>query len=307
MPLSARVMPDHPVNVDENLAARARQRYGVVGRAELGDHPARTAARAGLVRVQPRSWVAATQPITAHVLVAAVREGLGDRAHAFLGAAALWLHEAGPVPEVIVVGVPHARRLTVRPPLVTRRVSPGVLVGARSRRGCQVVALEVAVIQVASARSPAQVVGLVENLLRGRRTSVGALRERCSRGLTGSAAVRRALAELGSESLDRAVRLLYEALLDRGVTGLRSEVHFVSAAGASCYADLLHQVSRTVLEVDGFLPHTQRDRFRADRRRDRWLRAEHGLTTLRVDAAEVFEDVGRLAAELLPLLGHAAS
>jgi hypothetical protein len=166
----------------------------------------------------------------------------------------------------------------------------------------RVVDLEVAVIQAAVGRAPAAVVELLEPLLRERRTTVVRLRARCRRGVEGSAAVRRAVDELVGVSLDRSVRHLRRALEARGVTGLRTEVRFTSAAGASCYGDLLHEPTMTLVEVDGFLSHAVRERFRADRRRDRWMRRDHAVTTIRVDAAEVWEDVDALADELLPLL-----
>jgi hypothetical protein len=149
------------------------------------------------------------------------------------------------------------------------------------------------------------VVELLEPLLRERRTTIVRLRARCRRGLDGSAAVRRAIDELTGGSVDAAVRKLRKALEARGVTGLRAEVRFVSATGASCYGDLLHEASATLVEVDGFLTHTLRQRFRADRRRDRWMRRDHAVTTVRVDAAEVWEDVEALADELVLLLAAA--
>lgn len=98
------------------------------------------------------------------------------------------------------------------------------------------------------------------------------------------------------------MRRLRDALEVRGVGGLRSEVRFVSAAGASAYADLLDEASATVVEVDGFLSHTDRARFRSDRRRDRWLHAEHGMLTVRVDAGETLDDLPAVADELAALV-----
>jgi very-short-patch-repair endonuclease len=288
-------------------ADRARKRAGVVVASELAPQAARTAVRRGLVRVQPGAWVAATQPVDAEVLLSAVREALGDQEHAFLGPTALWLHGVAPPPQVVEVGVPHAHRAALDPPVRTRRVVASVLRGTRMRQGFSVVALEVAVVQVAAFRRHDQVRALLEELLRGRRTSVVALRSRCRRGLRGSAAIRCALDELVGTSLDGAVRDLRRELTARGVSGLRSEVHFTNASGASCYADLLHEASGTVVEVDGYQSHTERARFRADRRRDRWLLREHGLVTVRIDVAELVEDLPRVVEELLPLLRRTAA
>lgn len=86
------------------------------------------------------------------------------------------------------------------------------------------------------------------------------------------------------------------------MTGLQSEVRFTSASGASAYGDLVDEHDLTVVEVDGYLTHSQRDRFRADRRRDRWLSAAHGYLTVRVDAAETVDDLDALSDELATLV-----
>lgn len=287
--------------MDPHLVSKARARAGVVPASDLGKHPARTARRAGLELLQPHVYVAATQPLDAATLVAAV-DASTPGGHAFLGRTALWLYGVGARPEVVEVGVRHGTTLAVRPPVRQHRVSADVLSRVRTRHGLPVVDLEMAVIQAAAKRSHAEVVALLEPLLRHRRTTVVRLRARCRRGLDGSAAVRRGVDELAGGSMEKAVRLLRRALEARGVTGLRAEVRFTSAAGASCYADLLHESSRSLVEVDGFLSHVERSRFRADRRRDRWMHGEHRLTTFRVDVAEVWDDVEALADELAALL-----
>ena len=265
----------------------------------LGDHPSRTAASARLEVVQPRVYVASTQPVDGAVLVEAVRQSVRIR-YAFLGQAALWLLGAAPqpAPDQVLVGVPHSTRLRLEPPVRVRRVTDDVLAQVRTRRGCPVVDLEVAVLQAAERQPLLAVVDLLEPLLRERRTTVVRLRERCRRGLGGSAVVRRACDELVGASLDAAVRRLRSALEARGVTGLECEVRFTSEDGASCYGDLWSPAARTLIEVDGFLSHTVRDRFRADRRRDRWMVRDHGVTTLRVDVTEVMDDLDAVAAEL---------
>lgn len=286
--------------MDPSVFSRARARAGVVPASELGEHPGRAARRAGLELLQPRAYVAATQPVDAAALVAAVEASAGGR-HAFLGLTALWLYGVAPRPDVVRVGVPHGTTLAVRPPVQQHRVSADVLARVRVRHGLPVVDLEMAVIQAAAKQPHQDVVTLLEPLLRQRRTTIVRLRARCRRGLDGSAAVRRAVDELAGGSMEKAVRLLRGALEARGVAGLRAEVRFTSAAGASCYA-VLHEASRSLVEVDGFLSHVERSRFRADRRRDRWMRGEHQLTTFRVDVAEVWEDVEALADELAALL-----
>lgn len=252
----------------------ARAAGGVVPAAALGSRPSRTAGSSGLVVAQPRVYLAATQPVDGPVLVEAVRQSVRTQ-YAFLSGAALWLHGAGAAPAAhdVVVGVPHASRLRLRPPVAVRRVSDDVLRGVRVRAGCPVVDLEMALVQRAAELRRAEVPGLLEAPLRERRTTVVRLRERCRRGVSGSAAVRAALDALVGGSLDRAVRDLRRALERRGVQGLESEVRFTRETGARCYGDLWCPAARVLVEVDGFLTHAVRARFRADRRRDRWMAA----------------------------------
>lgn len=281
--------------------ATARTRSGVVRSDELGKDSARTARRAGLVAAQPRVWLAATQPVGAPEQVTCVEQSVqGD--HAFTDLTALWLYGLRPAPESVRVGVPHGTRYRVRPPVRTTRLSPAVLRGCRTRNGSRVVALEVAVVQAAAVLSQDELLDLVEHVLRERLTSLARLRGRCRRGVTGSRAVRAAVDLLLGTSLDGAVRELVQALTERGVTGLRTEVRFTNEAGASAYADVLDDASASVLEVDGFLTHTERQRFRADRRRDRWMHSTHGLVTFRIDVDEVRRDLPALADELADLL-----
>lgn len=284
-----------------DLGATARSQHGLVLSKQLGSSPGRVADRRHLVLLQPRVYIAETQPVGQLELVAAVRSSV-QSAYAFLGETALWLYELGEPPDVVQVGVPHGTRFRARPPAVIRRVSPAVLRGRRPLACGHVVAPEVALIQAAAQLGPDRVLAVLENVLRDRRTTMPRVRSRLRRGLAGSAAVRAALDTLAGTSLDAAVRRLREALEALGVTGLEAELHFTSAAGASAYGDLVDEQGRTVVEVDGYLTHVQRARFRADRRRDRWLVAQHDYLTLRVDAAETLDDLPAVARELAEVI-----
>jgi hypothetical protein len=88
------------------------------------------------------------------------------------------------------------------------------------------------------------------------------------------------------------------------VAVVQAEVRLANADGASCYADLLHRPTMTVVEMDGFVSHASLERFRADRRRDRWMQAEHGVLTLRV---HVGEDLEQVADEVCRVLLRRAS
>lgn len=270
--------------------------------ADLGDHPARSAARAELVEVHPRAYVAGTQPVDARVLLAAMAAADGHRDWAVMEAAAVWLHGYGAEPGQLVVGVASTRRLAVRPPAKTRRVAAWLLEGTRVLDGVRVVALETALVQVASTSSHEDLTTLVERAVRDRRTTLTRLRARRRRGFKGSAAVGRVCDELSGGSMDADVRRLKAALQARGIHGLEVEVRFRNAAGATAYADLLDRLTMTALEVDGYVTHTERSAFRSDRRRDRWMRTQHGVTTLRVDVAEIRQALDAVADELVAFL-----
>ena len=288
--------------MDDGVRRKARARKGVVLASDLGDHPRRAATRDELVEIHPGAYVASTQPVDVSVLLAAVRAADGDRDWAAMEETALWLYGLRDLPDELVVGVPLAHKLAVRPPAKTRRVAASVLRGSRWWKSVRVVALEIAILQGASCRSDDETRTLVEGVVRGRRTTLVRLRARCRRGLKGSARVRRVCDALAGGSIDRDVQRLKVALEARGVTGLEVEVRFESETGASAYADLLHRATMTLIEVDGYLTHALRERFRADRRRDRWMHAVHKATTLRVDVLEIQEDLDALADQLAAML-----
>jgi hypothetical protein len=288
--------------MDEQAKRRAHRNGGLVTITDLGTHPGRQAGRVGLVVVQPRVLIAQTQPVGPTELLLAVRTSI-ESDYAFLGDTALWIYGISQPPDAVEVGVAHATRFRARAPVLVRRVAPSVLRGTRTLAGSSVVAVEVAVLQACAARQPGEVRALLERVLRDRRTTMPRLRGRCRRGLAGSAAVRRALDELAGLSLDGAVRRLRTALENRGIDGLRIEVRFASDDGESAYVDLLDEQSSTAVEVDGYVSHTERERFRADRRRDRWMHGQRGIVTLRVDAAEtVAPELEALADELAATL-----
>ena len=265
--------------------------------ADLGGNPGRTASRLGLERLRQGAYVAETQPVDVGVHVDAVHAVASD--YVLLGDTALWFYGLGPEPARVEVGVRHGTRLAAPEGVRVRRVAPSILRGRRTLAGYSVVALDIAVVQAAAGRPTEEVTELVANVLRLRRTTIPRLRGALRRGVNGSAAVRAAIDELAGQSLDAEVRKLQRALEERGVTELECEVRYVNRAGASCYADLLHRPTMTVVEMDGFASHTDRARFQADRRRDRWMQAEHGVLTLRV---VVGEDVEQVADEVAAIL-----
>ena len=288
--------------MDDNTFALAKRRHGVVTADDLGSNAARKAKSRGLASVQPKTFLASTQPYGVQAQLASLQAAFPAGGWHVMGNAALWLYGVRPCPDRLEVGIPLFRRLAVRRPVRCRRVADSVLRRARLVRGVPVVALEVAIIQVCERRPLAEVVRLVEEVVRARRTTVARLRAACRHGFAGSALVRAACDELVGGSMDKAVRLLKLALERRGVTGLEVEMRYENGAGGSAYGDLVHAETHTVIELDGFLTHGLRERFRADRRRDRWLLGQYRTRTLRFDMQEVFEDVEAVADELVGFL-----
>ena len=232
----------------------------------------------------------------------AVAAADADREWAVMDEAALWLYGYGDKPKQVVYGVPLTHKLASGDDVRVRRVVPWVLQGVRVLKGIKIVALEIAVIQGAARLPHNQLRELVENVVRDRRTTLARLRARRRRGLKGSARIGQVCDELAGGSMDADVRRLKGALEARGVTGLRTEVHFESEDGGSAYGDLFHDASRTLFEVDGFVTHAQREAFRSDRRRDRWMHRLHRVVTHRIDVLEIREDLDALVDELVPEL-----
>lgn len=278
----------------------ALARAGVVDLGHADDHPGRTARRNGLVLVQRRAALAMTQPAgprqLMHACVLAV-----PAPRALLSEAALWAHRHGELPDTVELGVPDTRGLSLWPPAVARRLAPATLATIVVRRDLPVVPLELAVLQCCARLSDVRGLALVERLLRRRATTPRRLREACRRGLDGSASVRRALVILDGGDLELQKRRLRVGLTAAGVQGLRSEVRLVNAAGGSCYLDLLHEPSGRALEIDGGYHELVAQRA-VDRRRDRWVRREHGIEILRVADEEVRRDLPGVVDELLPQL-----
>ncbi len=283
-----------------DVLAKALDRHGVIDLRDLGANRRRTAQRLGLVVVQRAAAVAASQPVGPLQQMHAVVLSSPVRC-ALLSQAALWAHGHGPPPQRVEVGVIDLHGLSVAPPAVARRVSAGTLAQSVVRRDLPVVALETAVVQCCAELPDALALALVEQLLRERATTPDRLRAACRRGFAGSRAVRAALQALGGGDLAVQQRRLRAALEAAGVTHLRTEARLVSASGASCYLDLLHEPSRKAIEIDGRYHDLPMQR-RVDRRKDRWVRRDHGIEIIRVADEEVRRDLPGVVTELLPQL-----
>lgn len=182
---------------------------------------------------------------------------------------------------------------------------------ACGRRGASpgrppVVGLETAVVQSAESHE-VDVLAMVEEVLRHRVTTHDRLLRSCRRGVAGSGALRRALEVVADGDLELLKRRLGTA---SPAVGRR---HRAAQRGPGAQRVGCGRLSRprarrsgNVVELDGWARHSERGRFLADRRRDRWVRREHGLVTTRVAADEARADLPAVVAELLPLRRRAA-
>lgn len=284
--------------MDDDLLRRTHERGGLLLPAEVGG--LRAARRRSLTLVQPGVLIARTQPVDASALVTAVELSVVGE-YWFAGRTALWLYGAGQAPDTVDVAVRDIRQLVLSAPVRVRRLAPSLLRSTRTIEGRPLVGLETAVVQ--SAESPdVDVLAVVEDVLRRRLTTADRLLRTCRRGVAGSTALRQALDVVADGDLEQLKRQLRAALVAAGVQGLTSEVAVRSRSGALAYLDLLHEETSNAVEVDGWQSHSERRRFVADRRRDRWVRQELGITTTRVAADELRADLTSVVAELRALL-----
>lgn len=120
------------------------------------------------------------------------------------------------------------------------------------------------------------------------------------RGRPGAALLRACLVEhtagstlTESETKERFLPLVCRA----GLTQPAVNEWMVLADGTALRPDYLWSEHRLIVELDGFGPHSTRQAFRADRRRDRKLRLE-GWRVLRFTYADVTQDPHGVVAEL---------
>jgi very-short-patch-repair endonuclease len=70
------------------------------------------------------------------------------------------------------------------------------------------------------------------------------------------------------------------------------------STGETAFLDLYAPSRRRAVEVDGWVYHVDRVAFASDRRRDRWLETECGISVLRVAAMDVHYALGSTAQEV---------
>jgi hypothetical protein len=288
--------------MDRTLLDDVRRRSGLILPDELGRLSA--GERRGIVAVQPRVFVAQTQPVDTATLVAAV--DLSVSGHAFAGLTALWIYGVVAPHPGVDVAIADSRQLVLLPPAQVRRLAPSLWRGLRHVNDRPVVALETAAVQSAETLAPDDLLAAVEHVLRHRLTTHDRLLRACRRGVKGSAALRHTLDVVVDGDLEHLKREMRRALEAAGVVGLQSEVPVRSSTGATAYLDLVHRATGNAFELDGWLTHADRARFVADRQRDRWVRREHGITTTRVAADEARRSMPDVVEELLPLVVPAA-
>jgi hypothetical protein len=157
---------------------------------------------------------------------------------------------------------------------------------------------QVALVQCAAELPRSQVLELVEFAIRNRLTTLARLREVCGRGVRGSVLLQDVVAELSTDGVDRWVRRLLRLLDDVGVPRPELEVPVAEDGRVRAYLDGLWRGLRLALEVDDWESHGARDAQERDRRRDRWLLRDYGITTLRLTPREIRDSPEAVVADI---------
>ncbi|MEV0247855.1 DUF559 domain-containing protein [Nocardia sp. NPDC050712] len=129
----------------------------------------------------------------------------------------------------------------------------------------------------------------------GRTVSPPEIVELCRSGKHGTVAMRRQLREAALHAASEPERLFARAMRRRGLPMLAN--HPVGPF----VCDLVHEETRTVVEIDGREFHSQPEVFRQDRRRQNWLVLSHRLV-LRYAAADVFRELEGCADEVAAVI-----
>ena len=126
-----------------------------------------------------------------------------------------------------------------------------------------------------------------------------AVRERLGR--RGTPKLVRLLSQVRSGAASVAEIRLHRLLRAAGLEGWKANVRIEDAAGTVAVVDVLFPAVRLVIEVDGFVAHSGRDTFVADRRRQNALVAA-GFTVLRVTWDDLRDRPNAVLAEIRAVL-----
>ena len=258
------------------------------------------------LRRAPDTFTAASTPYTVEArMEAAMRSMPCDFAFSHLVAAQMWNLRA-PAPDTVSVVIDDRHRLR-RKDLQIRRVRARMLRRRRFRDGLPVTDLETTILHCAAVLAYEDLVTLVEDALRRGLTTIARLRKRLGRGLSGAAALRGLLEEIDDGFHDRWTRRLVRGLVRAGVVKPEHAVVIRGRNGRMAKPDMLWRHLKLIGEVDDWETHGSRSAQEADRARDRWLRAEFGIETMRTTPREIRNNLDRVVADFKAVVDRLAA
>jgi len=293
--------------MDAALARSAAARHGVFTReqaltaGETGSSIRRRLRTGDWLQLSPATYVAASTPVTIPARLAAVALSSPiDYAVSQLCAAQIWGLRA-PAPTTPTIVIPDTSRLR-RAGVVISRVRPQVLHRRQWRGGVPVTDVETTLIQCAAVITRDQLITLVEDAVRSRRTSLPRLWQRLRRGTSGSAALRRLLEELDRGFHDRWMRVVFRGLRRRGAP-IPEHHQKVRINGMTLYPDGLWRLLRIICEIDDFQTHGDPVAQTRDRRRDRKLRLA-GYEILRTTPREIRDNLEEVLDDIIAAIAQ---
>ncbi|HVF19833.1 MAG TPA: hypothetical protein VNA14_06290 [Mycobacteriales bacterium] len=287
--------------MDEDVAAAARRRGGVVLRDEVARNVRRRRVGAGeLIVTGRRTLVAASTPDSweqrLHVAAAEIGQPM-----CFTGAAGVRIYGAPhppPEPGLLRALVPNDRNPLELPDVEIIRAGAADSVGWRQQRGLWVASLEVALRHCAQEVSKQKMVTLLQDELRLRHTTEQRLRSATGRGRHGSTALRAALGVAGDQAHSRQERRIHRGMTARGVMGYRRGLSVVTAAGHAYWLDFFWETLLAGLEVNGGA-HLDPVQATYDTRRARRVLTEFGIVLLPLTADEIDADLDGAVDEVI--------
>ncbi|TDT31249.1 DUF559 domain-containing protein [Naumannella halotolerans] len=229
------------------------------------------AARRGeLTQVMRGVWVADGVPVN-------VARAIGlcetDGAAVLTGPTALALHLQRPLPLLVHAASPHQHRPAAGLLVQRRSIEPEHVLGANLALGRQMLRVRVTspvvtAVDLASDDSGAA----IDELLRRRMVTLAELEAVVLNGVgrRGQQQRRLVLRDSRDEPWSAAERLAHRLLRDGGITGWRTNVP-IRIDSMVALGDIVFEVERLVVEIDGREHHTAADAFERDRLRQNRL------------------------------------
>lgn len=201
-----------------------------------------------------------------------------------------------PPPTEITALVPLHRRVDVPGCSIQRsRLFPDVVPHVD---GLPVLGRADTLITLADAVPQRLLVDCVQDLVRTDRLSLADVESVLRRGRSGSAALRRVVAELSPGGDSRPERTLYRALRAAAVDGFELGWELVLPEGPIYWPDLWHEEHAICVEVDGVGVHAVASTMDDDRVRQNLLTLKHDIAVPRFLPSRIDADLAAVVVEL---------